>query len=93
MLATWPDAGVRNGEKAVALATRLNDLAQGKDPKILRTLAAAYAETGRFAEASSTAKRALALPSTGSDVALTNALQIELRLYSAHSPQRSTGNL
>jgi tetratricopeptide (TPR) repeat protein len=90
MLATWPDAGVRNGDQAVSLAKRLNDLAQGKQPKFLRILAAAYAETGRFDDASSTAKQALALAQ--SDAALTTALQTELSLYLAHAPQRSTGD-
>ncbi|HEY1790640.1 MAG TPA: tetratricopeptide repeat protein [Verrucomicrobiae bacterium] len=92
MLATWPDANVRNGAKALVIAEHLNDLAQGKDPKILRTLAAAYAETGQFAEASSSARKALALASARSDTALTNALQTELNLYLAHAPRRSTDN-
>ncbi|HEV2329125.1 MAG TPA: tetratricopeptide repeat protein [Verrucomicrobiae bacterium] len=89
MLATWPDPGVRNGAKAVALAKHLNDYFNGNDPKILRTLAAAYAETGRFAEASSTAKQALAL---ASDPGLIKALQAELNLYLARAPLRSTAN-
>ncbi|HEX3626313.1 MAG TPA: tetratricopeptide repeat protein [Verrucomicrobiae bacterium] len=90
MLATWPDTGVRNGNKALALALRLNDLTQGNDPKILRTLAAAYAEMGKFDEASATAKKAMALAQ--SDVALTNALQTEIGLYQARTPVRSTDN-
>jgi tetratricopeptide (TPR) repeat protein len=93
MLATWPDAGVRNGDKSVALAKRLSDLAQGKDPKTLRTLAAAYAETGKFDEASSAAKKALAMAMAHSDATLTNALQTDIGLYQAHAPLRSTGNL
>lgn len=92
MLATCPDAAVRNGFKAVALAKRLNDLAQSNDPKTLRTLAAAYAETGNFTEASSTAKHALALAQAQSDSALTNALQAEIGLYLKHTPLRSTAN-
>ncbi|HXC36487.1 MAG TPA: tetratricopeptide repeat protein [Candidatus Acidoferrales bacterium] len=88
MLATWPDPGVRNGDKAVALAKHLNDYFNGNDPKILRTLAAAYAETGKFAEASAAAKQALAL---ASDSGMIKALQAELNLYLAHVPQRSTG--
>lgn len=90
MLATWPDAAIRNGDKALALAKRLNDLCQGKDPRILRALAAACAETGNFADAASTAKQALALASAQSDAALTKALQTEIGLYLAHRPCRST---
>jgi tetratricopeptide (TPR) repeat protein len=92
MLATWPDATIRNGAKAVALAKHLNDLAQGHDPKILRALAAACAETGKFTEASSTAKQALALALAQSDAALTTALQTDIRDYQAHIPVRSTGD-
>ncbi len=92
MLATWPDAGIRNGAKAVALATHLNDLSGGKDPKILRTLAAAYAETGKFAEAASAAKLALALAQAQSGPELVADLQSEIRLYEANTPCRSTGD-
>lgn len=88
MLATWPDPPIRDGDKAVVLATRLNDISRGNDPRILRTLAAAYAETGRFAEASSTAKQALAECQT----TLTNGLQTEEILYLHHYPAHSMGS-
>lgn len=90
MLATWPDPSVRNGTEAVALAGRLNQLANGADPKILRTLAAAYAEAGRFPEAVATAKQALALAQ--SNAALENELQTEVELFQNHSPYRTTSN-
>lgn len=92
MLATWPDAGVRNGDKAVALATRLNDRAQSRDPEILRILAAACAETGKYAEATSTAKQALALAQAESRAELSADLQTEIHLYQTNTPCRSTRN-
>jgi tetratricopeptide (TPR) repeat protein len=92
-LATWPDANIRNGSKALALAERLDGLARGQNPKILRTLAAACAETGKFAEATSAAKQALALVSAQSEPALINALQTEIGLYLAHTPRHTTDNL
>jgi tetratricopeptide (TPR) repeat protein len=92
MLATWPEPSVRNGGKAVALAGQANQFSRGKDPLILRTLAAAYAETGRFPEAVLTASQALALAMAQSDTGLTNALQTEIGLYQANSPCRSTNN-
>jgi tetratricopeptide (TPR) repeat protein len=92
MLATWPEPSVRNGGKAVALAGQANQFSKGKDPLILRTLAAAYAETGRFPEAVMTAKRALALALAQSNPGLTNALQTEIGLYQTNSPCRSTNN-
>ena len=65
IFATSLDAAMRNGPKAVELAIQANHLADGTSPLVLQTLAAAYAETGRFEQATSTAKRAL-------DVALEN---------------------
>ncbi len=55
LLATAPYASVRNGPEAVDLAQRAIKLSDGKNPVILDTLAAAYAEAGRFAEAVQTA--------------------------------------
>jgi tetratricopeptide (TPR) repeat protein len=92
MLATWPAPSVRNGSMAVALAEQANQFTKGTDPQILRTLAAAYAEAGRFGEAVMTAKRALALAAAQSKTGLTNALETEIGLYQTNSPCRSTNN-
>jgi Flp pilus assembly protein TadD len=89
MLATWPESSVRNGGKAVVLAGKANELSKGQDPRILRTLAAAYAETGRFPEAVLTAKQALTLAVAKSNTGLTNVLQTEIELYQTNSPCRS----
>jgi tetratricopeptide (TPR) repeat protein len=51
LLATSPDPSVRNGAKAIELARRVEQLTGGKNPPVLGTLAAAYAEAGRFPEA------------------------------------------
>ena len=50
-LATNPNASLRNGAEAVELAQRAVKLSGGQDPAILATLAAAYAEAGRFSDA------------------------------------------
>jgi tetratricopeptide (TPR) repeat protein len=92
MLATWPESSVRNGVKAVVLAEQANRLSDGKDPLILRVLAAAYAEVGRFPEAALTAKKALALAEAQSNTRLINELQMEIGLYQVNSPYRSTNN-
>jgi tetratricopeptide (TPR) repeat protein len=92
MLATWPEPSVRNGGKAVALAEQANQLSKGKDPRILRTLAAAYAEAGRFPEAVLTAKQALVLAVAQFNSGLTNELQTEIGLYQSNSPCRSINN-
>lgn len=88
MLATWPDAGARDGARALAIADKL-DRQHPDDPKILRTLAAAYAETGRFPEAVATAKRALVLAQNQSKPALAGKLQAEAKLYQSKQPCRS----
>ena len=61
VLATCPEASVRNGAEAVELARRAVKLSDGREPAILGTLAAAYAEAGRFPEAVQTARKALEL--------------------------------
>jgi hypothetical protein len=54
------------------------------------TLAAAYAETGRFAEAIETAQRAQQLAVAQNKPALVNALRGQIGLYQAGSPIRDT---
>jgi tetratricopeptide (TPR) repeat protein len=90
MLATWPEESVRNGSEAVALGEKMNQLANGTDPKILRTLAAAYAEAGRFPEAVTAAKQALALAPAQSRLA--DELSAEIQLYQNNSPLHTKGN-
>ena len=70
ILATSPHTSVRNGPEAVALAERAWTLCGGREPAILGTLAAAYAEAGRFPEAVATAQGRRAGPAaeeTGTD--------------------------
>ena len=58
ILATAPQAEFRNGEEAVRMAERACELTGHQQARLLATLAAAYAETGRFPEAASAAERA-----------------------------------
>lgn len=51
LLATCPDESVRDGRRAVELAERVCQISDRRDPYYLDTLAAAYAEVGRYAEA------------------------------------------
>ena len=89
LLATCPESSVRNGDKAVLLAEQANQISKDKDPQVLRTLAAAYAEAGRFPDAVLTAKQALALAVAKTDAELTSELQVEIGLYQTNSPCRS----
>ena len=92
ILSTWPDASIRNGTKAVELAEQASQLTRGRDAGILRTLAAAYAETGRYSEAVSTAREAMALATGKSDAALASKLEKEIGTYQSNAPCRSQGD-
>lgn len=48
VLATTPQASLRNGAEALALAKKANDSSQARDPELLAALDAALAETGDF---------------------------------------------
>ena len=88
VLAACPQASLRNGNKAVELAQRANQLTGNRNPVVLGTLAAAYAETGRFLEAVETALRALELAEMQSNTALANAIRSQMELYQAGTPFR-----
>jgi Flp pilus assembly protein TadD len=86
VLATSPQASLRNGNQAVALAQRANQLTGDGNPVILGTLAAACAEAGRFPEAVATAQRALQLAGAQSNPALANIIRSQIKLYQAGVP-------
>src|SRR5205823_3912626 len=50
LLATSEDAQLRNGARAVTLSEQADELTGSKNPVVLATLAAAYAEEGRYPE-------------------------------------------
>ncbi len=84
--ATCPIAALRNGAEAVDYAQRANELCQGKRADILDTLAAAYAEAGRFPEALSTAHQSLDLAGHQNNRSLAVALRARIALYEAGKP-------
>ncbi len=91
-LATSSDPSLRNGPKAVELAEQARGLTQARDPLILRTLAAAYAETRDFASAVKTAEAALALARERRNLRLEKTLERELALYQRQSPYQNPGS-
>jgi len=87
-LSTCPDASLRNGARAIELAQKADQLAGGQNPIFIRTLAAAYAENGRFNDAIETAQRALQLALAQDNFALASKLEKDLDLYRKFSPKR-----
>jgi protein O-mannosyl-transferase len=88
IMATCPDAGIRNGVKAIELAERANQLTDDRNPIMLVTLAAAYAEAGRFSEAVTTAEKALVIANDSGNVALAEAARAHIALYRSGKPVR-----
>ena len=86
LLATSPDATVRNGIEAVRIAEQACRLTENKRAGMVGTLAAAYAEAGRFAEAVTTATKAANLAEAAGDVQFAAANRQLLALYRAGRP-------
>jgi len=86
VLATCPDGSRRDGAQAVELAQRAGRVAGESNPVVLGTLAAAYAEAGRFPEAIAAAQQAL--PLAQNHPALAAALRQQIKLYQSGLPLR-----
>ncbi|MCB9913760.1 MAG: sulfatase-like hydrolase/transferase [Planctomycetes bacterium] len=86
VLATAPDAEARDGARALALAEPLARATPTANA--LDTLAAAYAELGRWAEAVSAANAALERAAAEGDEALARGVRERLAGYEAQRPFR-----
>jgi len=88
VFAASPEDSVRDGARAVELAKNALRISGGKIPMIFRTLAAAYAENGRFREAIETAQHGVALANSQGNPGLAAELQSNIALYQAGRPLR-----
>jgi tetratricopeptide (TPR) repeat protein len=86
--ATHPDPRLRDGKEAVLLAERACVLTDFNTAILLGTLAAAYAESGRFSEATETAQKAVARAAAAGDRNLENRNRELLALYQSNKPYR-----
>jgi tetratricopeptide (TPR) repeat protein len=84
VLATSPKDELRNGQRAIELATSACKLTEYKQAHILSTLAAGYAETGNFDEAINWSQKAVELGAGPTKAQLT----AELESYKAKHPWR-----
>jgi tetratricopeptide (TPR) repeat protein len=87
--ATVPDRRLRNGPDAVRLAQRACELTARRDPVALETLAAAYAESGRPADAAAVAREAIAAARSLGLTDIVNRLTARLPQYDAAAAAES----
>jgi tetratricopeptide (TPR) repeat protein len=90
-LATAPDPTLRNGAEALAISQHFSETTGASNPMLLRVLAAAYAEAGRFPEAIETAERGIALATSQHRADLAALLQADLKLLQSAQPLRDAG--
>lgn len=81
LLATVPDETIRDGKRAIELATRALRQGDDKDPVLLATLAAAYAESGNFDEAVRTGSSAAAVARDRDLQRLADVIDAQVRGY------------
>jgi hypothetical protein len=89
LLATNPDGGIRNGHEATRLAERACQISGQTNLWFIHTLAAAYAETGDFTNAVTSAERALRLAAVSGRGDLISNAQFRVELYQSHHPLRA----
>jgi len=88
ILATCEDETLRNGEEAINLADRLCKLTRYTLPLALDSLAAAYAESGKFDMAVLTAQKGLELAKKEGPKELALGLKNRLAFYKKGEPYR-----
>jgi Flp pilus assembly protein TadD len=86
LLATCPDTHIRDGVQAVKYAGRACELTHYGVTPLVGTLAAAYAEAGRFDDAIAAAQKACALATAAGEQDWLEKNQKLLALYRAHQP-------
>ncbi|MBL7219030.1 MAG: tetratricopeptide repeat protein [Phycisphaerae bacterium] len=91
IFAACGDPKFRDGNEAVCIMERLCSRAGAENPQLLSVLAMAYAETGQFDKAVTTAEKALSLAKVNVLGKLVSQLQRELSFYRQTKPYRDPG--
>ena len=86
LLATSPNGDLRDGKRAIDLATRACEETEWKAAHIISTLAAGHAETGDFEKACEVSQQAIDI--AGDDKGIDDQLKQELESYEAKKPWR-----
>jgi tetratricopeptide (TPR) repeat protein len=92
-LATSPVDELRDGKRAIEMATKACELTEYKAPHILSTLAASYAETGDFDKAIEWTQKAIEVDKADHESAHEADLKNELATYEAKKPFREIQQL
>jgi tetratricopeptide (TPR) repeat protein len=94
LLATDPDPQRRDGAEAVRLARQLQEICKRLKPleraALFDTVAAAYAEAGRFDDARQVVAEALAIAQAENHPRLAGILESRQKLYEARQPYRES---
>lgn len=93
ILATDPNAAVRNGPEAVKLSEQACALIKSARPKFLVTLAAAYGEVGRFPDGIAVLEQALTLARTTGDTPTSTLAEKLLNSLQNQQPYREEPTL
>ena len=93
LLATAPDAHLRDGKEAVNYARQACVLTEFKQPHPLGTLAAAYAEAGRFPQAIRMAEKSIDLTTRSGEAQLAMISRELLKLYKQEQPYHESAKL
>jgi Flp pilus assembly protein TadD len=88
--ATSSNEALRNGNEALKLAGQANELSGGTNAVVLRTLAAAYAESGQCVKAIESGRAALQLARMHGDSSLAAELEQQIAVYQVRLPYRET---
>jgi tetratricopeptide (TPR) repeat protein len=91
LLATSPEAKLRDGKRAVDLATRACGVTLRREADCIDTLAAAYAEAGNYAAAVETQQEVVGMTSAGDPDF--ERFRIRLELYKAYKPFRDVSKV
>jgi tetratricopeptide (TPR) repeat protein len=89
VLATSPDDSLRNGARAVQLAEDVATRAGHANAIVLRTLAAAYGEVGRFDDAITTARQAVEVAKAMGNEGLIGDLERNITAYQSRQSIRT----
>lgn len=86
LLSTSSEAEVRDPKAAIAFATKGCQLTSWKNPQLIDTLAAAYADNGDFSEAVKWQQYALEVAGSSRPEPVLKAMRERLALYQNHTP-------